>query len=104
MNFRIWKPLTLSLKGRLILVFAFVSLIPTIALILVSYFIIAQGINRWEDMSSEMRKLRVLPMVENARGISSDPSVIHALEDKAHLSGLDLVLPEGYIVAIYDAS
>jgi len=99
-----WKLFNLSLKGRLILVFAFVSFIPTIVLILVSYLIIAQGINRWEDMSSELRKLRVLPMVENARGIASDPGVIYALENKANLSELDLVLPEGYIVAIYDAS
>jgi len=94
----------LSLKSKLILVFALVSFIPTIALILVSYFIIAQGINRWEDMSNEMRNLRVLPMVENVRGVASDPGIIHALESKTHLAGLDLALPGGYIVAIYDAS
>ena len=102
MAFLYRKLLTLSLKGKLIMVFALVSFIPTIVLILVSYFIIAQGIDRWEDMSNEMRKLRVLPMVENAKGISTDPGVIHALEDKAHFSGLDFVLPENYIVAIYD--
>ncbi|MCX6641958.1 MAG: HAMP domain-containing protein, partial [Candidatus Bathyarchaeota archaeon] len=94
----------LSLKSKLILVFALVSFIPTIALILVSYFIIAQGINRWEDMSNEMRKLRVLPMIENVRGVASDPGIIHALESKTHLAGLDIALPGGYIIALYNAS
>ena len=97
-----WKRINMSLKGRLIMVFAFVSFIPTIVLMLVSYFIIAQGIGRWEDMSTELRKLRVLPMVENARSIASDPGVIYALKNKANFSGFDIVLPEGYVLAIYN--
>jgi nitrogen fixation/metabolism regulation signal transduction histidine kinase len=93
---------TLSLKNKLILVFALLSFIPIIVLILLSYFIIAQGINKWEDLTGELRKLRVLPMVEGARSIASDHDVVQALERKARLADLDLVLPEGYIAAIYD--
>jgi nitrogen fixation/metabolism regulation signal transduction histidine kinase len=93
---------TLSLKNKLILVFALLSFIPTIVLILLSYFIIAQGINKWEDLTGELRKLRVLPMIEGARSIASDQDVIQALEKKSQLADLDLVLPEGYIISIYD--
>ena len=93
---------TLSLKNKLILVFALLSFIPTIVLILLSYFIIAQGINKWEDLTGELRKLRVLPMIEGVRSIASDHDVIQALEKKSQLTGLDLVLPEGYIISIYD--
>ncbi len=94
---------TLSLKRKLILVFALMSLIPTIVLILVSYLIITQGIERWETMTGELRKLRILPMIENARLIASDTNIIMGLENKTGFL-LDFDLPEGYVLAIYDNS
>ncbi|HGE72460.1 TPA: HAMP domain-containing protein [Candidatus Poribacteria bacterium] len=93
---------TLSLKTKLILIFAFLSFMPTILMMLFSYFIIAQGISKWEELTNELRKLRVLPMIEGARTVSLETNVIQALEKKIQLSSLDLALPEGYIVAIYD--
>jgi nitrogen fixation/metabolism regulation signal transduction histidine kinase len=95
---------TLNLKSKLILVFALVSLIPTIVLILVSYLILAQGIDRWEIMTNELKKLRVLPTIDNTRVIASDPNVIEALKKNTGFSELDFSLPEGYISAIYNAS
>lgn len=92
----------LSLKNKLILVFAILSFIPTVLMMLFSYLIISQGINKWEELTSELRKLRVLPMIEGARTVASEPNVIQALERKVRFSSLDLVLPEGYTVAIYD--
>ncbi|HGJ65463.1 TPA: HAMP domain-containing protein [bacterium] len=90
-----------SLKGKLILVFALVSLIPTVVLILVSYLIIAQGISRWEIMTNELNKLRILPMIENVRGIASDPHVIDGLKRNTEFA-VDYNLPEGYVLAIYN--
>lgn len=95
---------TLSLKNKLIFVFALISLIPTIVLILVSYLIISQGISRWEVMTNELKKLRVLPMIDNARAIASDPNVIDMLIKNVESPSLDFSLPEGYILTIYNSS
>ena len=94
----------LRLKGKLISVFALISLIPTVSLVLVSHIIIAQSIDRWERVSGELRNLRVLPMAENAVEIASDFSFIQALEDGTDLSEVDFGLSEDYIVTIYDAA
>jgi len=93
-----------SFKGKLISVFALVSLIPIISLIIVSYIIIAQSIDKWEEASNELMKLRVLPMIDIAEGIASDHNLVVALENKSDLSKLDFALPEGYILAIYDTN
>ena len=89
----------LKFKSKLILVFALVSLIPTVSLILVSHLIIT---DRWEPVSEELTRLRVLPMSEKAMEIASDSSFIQALEDGTDLLEVDLGLPEDYIVTIYD--
>ncbi len=102
MIFQNHKLSVLSLKNKLILVFAILSFTPTILMMLLSYFIISQGINKWEELTSELRKLRVLPMIEGVRTISVEPNVVRSLEWKMPFSSLDLVLPEGYIVLIYD--
>lgn len=93
---------TLSLKNKLILIFAIFSFIPTMLMMLLSYLIISQGINKWEELTSELRKLRVLPMIEGAKTLASEPNVVKALERKTSFLSLDLVLPERYIAAIYD--
>ena len=95
---------TLQLKNKLISVFALISLIPMVSLILVSYFIIAQSIDRWEHVSAELRDLRVLPLAENAAEIASDSSFIRALEHGTDLSEVDFGLSEDCIVTIYDAA
>jgi nitrogen fixation/metabolism regulation signal transduction histidine kinase len=94
----------LQLKSKLILVFALVCLIPTVSLVLVSHFIIAQSIDRWERVSAELRKLLVLPTADDAMRIASDISLIQALENQTDLSGVDLELSENYILVIFDAT
>ena len=94
----------MQFKSKLISVFALISLIPIISLVLVSQFIIAQSIDRWERVSGELRELRVLPMVENAMQIASDPDFIQAMEEGADLSEVGFGLSEDYIIAIYDSN
>jgi len=94
----------LQLKSKLILVFALVSLIPTVSLVLVSHFIIAQSIDRWERVSAELTKLLVLPTADDAMRIASDVSLIQALENETDLSGVDLDLSENYILVVFDAT
>jgi nitrogen fixation/metabolism regulation signal transduction histidine kinase len=94
---------TLQFKGKLILVFAVVSLIPTVSLVLVSHLIITQSIDRWERLSEKLRQLSVLPMVEKAMEIASDPTLNQALETGTGLSGIEFSLPEDYILMIYDS-
>ncbi len=94
----------LQLKSKLILVFALVCLIPTVSLVLVSHFIIAQSIDRWERVSAELTKLLVLPTADDAMRIASDVSLIQALENETDLSGVDLDLSENYILVIFDAT
>ena len=93
----------LQLKGKLILVFALVSLIPTVSLVLVSHVIIVQSIDRWERVSAELVKHLVLPMAEKAMEIASDPGFIQALEDGMDLSEIGFGLSEDYVVTIYGA-
>ena len=93
----------LRLRSKLIAVFALVSLIPTVSLVFVSHFIIAQSIDRWESVSSELVELLVLPIGDKAMEIASDPLIIQALED-GDLSKLSFTLPENYIVAIYNTT
>ena len=95
---------TLTLKWKLISIFALVSLIPIISLLTISYIIIARSIDRWENVSKELKKLRVLPMVDITRSIASDSKLIEALENKRDLSKIDFALPDGYILAVYDLS
>ncbi len=94
----------LQLKSKLIVVFALVSLIPTVSLVLVSHFIIAQSIDRWERVSAELTELLVLPTADDAMRIASDVSLIQALENETDLSGVDLDLSESYILVVFDAT
>lgn len=94
----------LQFKSKLLLVFAVISLIPTVSLVLVSHIVISQSSDRWERVSAELRELSVLPMVEKALEIASDSSLIHALEGEADLSEMDFGLSEAYILMIYDAA
>jgi len=91
----------LQFKGKLLLVFAVISLIPTVSLVIVSHVVISQSIDRWERVSAELRDLSVLPMVERALEIASDPGLISALEGEAELSEMDFGLSEDYILMIY---
>jgi len=92
----------IQLKSRLILIFALISLIPTISLVLVSQIIVSQSIDRWEDLSEDLMELLVLPMVENAMRIASEPAVISTLAEGLDFSEMELSLSEGYILNIYD--
>ncbi len=94
----------LTLKHKLISVFALVSLIPIISLLIISYIIIAKSIDRLENVSNELKKLRVLPMADITRSIAYDPKLIEALENKTDLSKIDFALPESYILAVYNLS
>ena len=94
----------LQLKNRLISVFALISLIPTVFLVVVSLFIISQSRERWEDASAELRNLRVVPMSEKAFEIASGPEFIMMLEDESELLETDFGLSEDYVVIIYDAN
>ena len=91
----------LQFKGKLLLVFAVISFIPTVSLVIVSHVVISQSIDRWERVSAELRDLSVLPMVERALEIASDPGFISALEGETELSEMDFGLSEDYIVMIY---
>lgn len=98
------KSTGLTLKHKLVLVFALVSLIPIIFLLFISYVIIARSIDKWENVSIELKKLSVLPMVDITRSIASDPKMIEALENKSDLSKIDFPLPENYVLTVYDLS
>ena len=93
----------LQLKNRLISVFALVSLIPTVSLVIVSLFIIWQSSDRWESVSSELKALRILPMSEKASEIASDPGFIQMLEEGTVPPRIDFGLSEYHIVIVYDA-
>jgi len=98
------KFLAFSFKGKLILVFTLVSLIPTVTLILVSNFIISQSINRWESVSTKLRELGALPTSDKALDIASDYSFLWALESNANLSEINLGLPDDYVAMFYDTN
>lgn len=91
----------LRLKRRLISVFALISLIPTVSLVFVSLLIIYQSSDRWENISAELRELRVLPMSEKALGIASDQRLIQMLQDGTLPTEMDFGLSENHTVIIY---
>ncbi len=94
----------LRLRSKLIAVFALVSLIPTVSLVLVSNFIIARSIDRWESISAELIELLVLPIGDKAMELASDPGLIQALEGGIDLSELEFTVSENYVVSIYDTA
>lgn len=93
----------LRLKNRLISVFALISLIPTVSLVILSLFIISQSRDRWEAASAELRNLRVVPMSEKALWIAADAEFIQTLESGNEFLEADFELSEDYAMLIYDA-
>ncbi len=94
----------LQLKNRLISVFALISLIPTVSLVVLSLFIISQSKSRWETASEELRNLLVVPMSDKAFDIASDSDFMMMLVGDGELLETDFGLPENYVVIIYDAA
>ena len=89
----------LQLKNRLISVFAIISLIPTVSLVVVSLFIIFQSGERWEEASEELRNLRVVPMSDRAIEIASMMP-----EGEKDPQEIDYGLSKDQFVIIYDAN
>ncbi|MFQ6040996.1 MAG: hypothetical protein ACE5PV_09080, partial [Candidatus Poribacteria bacterium] len=114
------KPLLagLNFRTKLIIAFSFMTLVPTVLLLFVSYNLNIKSIERWADekvalalreavnLTNALEIFHTLPMTDIAERIAFDPELIELLERKEDISErVDaLAIEEDYIVAIYDSS
>ncbi|MBD3184773.1 HAMP domain-containing protein [Candidatus Poribacteria bacterium] len=96
------KTSALKFKSKLIMVFAFICLIPTVSLVLVSQLMIYQSVNHWKVVSRSLRELLVVPMSEDAMQLASDPGLIDALIKNEDITENDVVLGGNYIIVVYN--
>ncbi|HIE29545.1 TPA: HAMP domain-containing protein [Candidatus Poribacteria bacterium] len=113
------KPLLagLNFRTKLIIALSFMTLVPTVLLLFVSYNLNIESIERWADekvalalreavnLTNALEIFHTLPMADIAERIAFDPELIELLERKEDVSerGNALASEEDYIVAIYNS-
>jgi nitrogen fixation/metabolism regulation signal transduction histidine kinase len=108
----------LNFRTKLIIAFSFMTLVPTVLLLFVSYNLNIKSIELWADekvalalreavdLTNALEIFHTLPMADSAERIAFDPEIVKLLAQKKDVSkrAHALALEEDYIVAIYDSS
>jgi len=108
----------LNFRAKLIIAFSFMTLVPTVLLLFVSYNLNIKSIELWADekvalalreavgLTNALEIFHTLPMADSAERIAFDSEIVKLLAQKNDVSkrARVLALEEDYIVAIYDSS
>jgi len=107
----------LNFRAKLIIAFSFMTLVPTVLLLFVSYNLNIESIERWADekvalalqeavnLTNALPIFHTLPMADSAENIAFDPEIVELLGNENDVSARAnaLALEEDYIVAIYNS-
>ncbi len=107
----------LNFRTKLVIAFSFMTLLPTVLLLFVSYNLNVRSIERWADekvaralkesvnLSNALEVFHILHMADSAEKLAFDAELVEALAREMDVSprATALAEEEDYIVAIYDA-
>ena len=112
------SPLTrLNLKAKLVLSFGFMTLVPTVLMLIVSYNLLEKSIENWanekvalafkdtDDLTKALEAFRTLLMTDSVEKISWDNELARALSQGGDITerARTIAQSEDYLLAIYDA-
>ncbi len=107
----------LNFRAKLIIAFSFMTLVPTVLLLFVSYNLNIESIERWADekvalalresvdLTNALEIFHTLPMADSAERIAFDPEIVELLANEKDVGerASVLALEEDYMVAIYNS-